>query len=154
MNMGHRHRAAALLLGIVPWLAGGAAATESIYKWVDENGQVNYSSHPPPGVEGQRIQGPPRHDATPALQALEAREAAFDERRAAAARAAAEQAAEEAGAARRAQHCAQLRQRLERLSNAQRLYEEDAQGLPMRLGEPERQARLAETRAALEADCR
>ena len=37
------------LLLLVPLLASGAAAAQSMYKWVDQNGKVTYSDQPPVG---------------------------------------------------------------------------------------------------------
>lgn len=41
-------RVAAAAIGMVLWVACGAAHAQPVYKWVDENGKTHYGSQPPP----------------------------------------------------------------------------------------------------------
>ena len=50
-------------------------AMAEMYKWVDENGRVQYTQErPPPGIKGDTIKPPPPVDSEAAAKQLEARE--------------------------------------------------------------------------------
>src|SRR3989304_51680 len=69
------------MLCIYILLAGNAQA--AIYKWVDENGDVQYSQTPPPsGVAGETIEPPPQTvDTETATKQLNEQERQFEELR-------------------------------------------------------------------------
>jgi hypothetical protein len=46
------------LLTVVLGLGFAAAALAQQYKWVDQNGKVQYGDTPPPGVQAQRLKPP------------------------------------------------------------------------------------------------
>lgn len=153
-------RAKQVLVGLA-WVSMVASAAAplwagTVYKWVDGEGQTHYSQSPPPDLppgEVQQLKGPPGVDTEAARQALEADEAAFAARRAAAAEQATERAAAEREREARDLRCAELRASLERLRNAQRVYDTDASGQRVRLPEEDRQARIAETEARIAKEC-
>lgn len=62
------------MIGVMCMLLGGVAAAETVYRWQDAKGQVNYGTQPPPGVRAEPIGGrgsvsvmpaPPPAAATP-----------------------------------------------------------------------------------------
>ena len=56
-----------------------AAVQAELYKWVDENGNINYSqSPPPPGVDGTTIKPPPSFNSDTAQSRLDSRLDALD----------------------------------------------------------------------------
>ena len=57
------------LVGLTP------RAMAEMYKWVDENGRVQYTQErPPPGIKGDTIKPPPPVDSEAAAKQLEARQ--------------------------------------------------------------------------------
>ena len=46
--MQNRNAVVAAAMGMVLWVACGAAQAQPVYKWVDENGKTHYGSQPPP----------------------------------------------------------------------------------------------------------
>jgi len=52
------HTACALVIAIGA-IGAGSAAAATMYKWVDEKGQVIYSDQPPPGVKAEVVKPPP-----------------------------------------------------------------------------------------------
>jgi len=75
-NSTYRTCLAALAAGLA--MAAGPVAAE-MYKWVDENGQVQYTQHPPPGdVKAETIKPPARVDTEGALKELEQQQKDLD----------------------------------------------------------------------------
>ena len=59
---------------IAVWLLGSAAQAVPVYRWVDENGQVNYSDRPGPGAVRIEVPaGAPSPDPGPASPPPQAR---------------------------------------------------------------------------------
>ena len=52
-NKPQRQLAAVLLFGLAPTLLW--AASQTTYKWTDQNGRVTYGDHPPLGVKAEEI---------------------------------------------------------------------------------------------------
>ena len=53
------HRLTLCSILFVFTLATHAAGGPTIYKWVDENGEIHYSQKLPPGHEGEKMRGAP-----------------------------------------------------------------------------------------------
>lgn len=123
------------------------AMAGTIYRWVDANGVTHFSAQPPQGQQAQSlrlaVQPPPAPASQPAATTGE-REQQDIERKVK--REIAEQQAE------RKTYCTALRTQLAQLENNPRIRVEQA-GQVRRLGEEERQARIAETRKRLSEDC-
>jgi hypothetical protein len=114
-----------LVIGLIPGLAAGQ--TTSVYKWIDDEGIINYGSLPPDGAEAERTTIRIRGTDYAAIQA-QAREnstlaTATDirKRQEAGAAVATDQERKEV-AAQRAENCRVARDRLTRYSEAHRLY--------------------------------
>lgn len=59
---------------IAVWLSGSVAQAVPVYRWVDENGQVNYSDRPGPGAVPIEVPaGAPSPDPGPASPPAQAR---------------------------------------------------------------------------------
>jgi len=132
--------AAALTLALA---ASGALASD-IYKWVDENGNVQYGDRPDGNPEAQRLAIASR-STDPArvkseIESVAATRAKSAERREAADADAATQAQARAEAEERAQKCASYRQTLQKLVTSRRLYRQDDNGERVYLDDTEAQA--------------
>ena len=142
-------RFAILLLGVVPGIAAAA-----VYKWVDENGQVQYTQTPPPGgIESQEIKPPPPPaDAEGAIERQERLEKGLEERRESREEAT-KQATEDAEHAKqKAQRCEAAKHRLQQaqypLTN---IVEPD--GTQRRATEEERQRHITDAEAQVAEFC-
>lgn len=116
-----------LLLALA--LATAAHAQDRIYKWVDENGKVRYTDHPPPGANQSARQikvpdapppsGPNPYLSSPAEQSLRQQNELMKAQR---------EAQEREHRAQLQMRCAQARQRLAALDSGRRLYRTEADG--------------------------
>jgi hypothetical protein len=142
-----------LLLALVT-SAGLALPAAGAYKWVDKDGNVQYSDRPPPGVQAEEIKPPPAVDTTAARKKLEKtqKKAATRAKEAETAKAEAEKSAAETAARKTA--CEQARHAVERLSTAQRIYQTTQGGDRVRLGAEEVEKRLAEARKSEAENCK
>jgi hypothetical protein len=145
----HARTVALMLLGILPGVAHAA-----MYKWVDENGQVQYTQTPPPGnIEATEIKPPPPPaDAEGAIRREESLEKALDERLEAREQSAKEAAEEAEYQKQRAQRCEAAKHRLSQteypLSN---FIEPD--GTQRRATEEERQEQIRQAEAQVKEFC-
>ena len=100
-----------LLLTAPLSLAGG------IYKWIDENGQVQYTQTPPPNIPAERMKGapPPADDPEAVRGDLQRQLDALDEQRAQRDEAFAEQKQKEETARIKKQNCETARKNLAKL---------------------------------------
>ena len=135
--------------------AGGAAA--EIYKWVDKDGNVQYTQSPPPdGIAAQEIQPPPPPaDAAEAEQALEMDVEGLEK----AAEAKKEQAAEklktQADADKEAKLCEQAKARMASYERPRvTIPDPSAEGGRRRATEEERVAELAKSEALVKELCK
>lgn len=55
-----------LVLGLLPGLAAAAA----MYRWVDQNGVVQYTQTPPPGLQADKVAPAPPPSANPGIDAV------------------------------------------------------------------------------------
>jgi hypothetical protein len=120
------------LIAVATLLAGSAGA--EMYRWVDENGRVQYSDQPPPATVNQKKEMRARVKVKPAPAAAEAaptyvdQEAEFRKRQVdKAQKEAAEQKAQEEAAAKQ-RNCQQARQHLTTLQSGMRITRANAQG--------------------------
>lgn len=140
-----------LALGI----AAAPQALAAMYKWVDEQGNVQYSQTPPAQVPSERVAPPPppptgsQQERARLQQQLEA----LEERKAVEGEARAEQDKAAMSAADRAARCEQARSTLATLQSRGRVRVRDAQGVYTPLDETERQAAIAEAQRAIEENC-
>ncbi|MGH8533521.1 MAG: DUF4124 domain-containing protein [Gammaproteobacteria bacterium] len=124
-----------------------------MYKWVDDQGQVQYSQSPPPGRPAQTIEPPPKVDSKAARdklkQQLQDFEVRGDKRQE---QAEADQKTKEQADERKAA-CESARERLTRLESNPRILRVDKDESRTRLTEGERQTAIAEARKKIEEHC-
>ena len=130
------------------------AMASQVYKWVDAQGVTHFSSQPPQGQQATSINtaAPPpakpveaaEPDATPTFESIsDPEQAAIDKK------VKQEVAAKEAE---RKKYCEDVRTNLAQLQNNPRL-RMDVNGEMRRLGEDERQAKIAESEKAIKENC-
>ncbi|MGH8468666.1 MAG: DUF4124 domain-containing protein [Gammaproteobacteria bacterium] len=124
-----------------------------MYKWIDDEGQVQYSQSPPPGRPAQAIKPPPKVDSKTAREKLKQQLQDFelrgDKRQEQAE--ADQKTKEEAGEQKAA--CEAARERLASLSGKPRILQYAEDGSSKRLTEEERQAAIDEARKKVEKHC-
>jgi hypothetical protein len=113
-------------------LAFGSAAQAQQYKWVDQNGKVQYGDVPPPGVKAQRLKPPPG-GAAPAPAAKKgdkplSPEAAYRKRQEEAQKEREKGAQAEQEAAAKSENCTRAQESLRTLESGQRIARTDAKG--------------------------
>ena len=141
---------AILLLGALPGVAAAA-----VYKWVDENGQVQYTQTPPPGgVEATELKPPPGPaDEDGAIERQETLQKALDERRESRDESA-RKAGEDADYARqKAERCEAAKHRLQQAEYPRTNFIEP-DGSERRATEEERQQQTQEAQKQVEEFCR
>jgi len=137
---------------LIAFATAGALAQDAVYKWVDEDGNVHYSSTPPPAdVEGELVdasqsrrtpsqrrdaerRSPQQGGSNAAPDAPDAA-TAQDQQRA--------QAEEERIRRQRQEACRTARTNLQVMRNNSRVYELDANGQRGYISNEEREARMA-----------
>jgi len=147
-----------LILGLLPWLMGAA-----VYRWVDEDGVVNYSQLKPEGIDaelmsdtGERQRGTDRATtARPPAQTPPAGEQTLTEsqQRMLSELQAAEQDRQAEIARVREANCREARDVLQRLSSRGRIRVVDDDGQERAMPEQERQRRIDEAQRAVAANC-
>jgi hypothetical protein len=136
---------------------GVALASPSLlaemYKWVDDQGQVQYSQSPPPGRPAQTVKPPPKVDSKAAREKLKQQlqdfEVRGDKRQE---QAEADQKTQKQADERKAA-CEAARERLATLEGKPRILQYAEDGSSKRLSEEERQAGIAEARKKVEKHC-
>jgi hypothetical protein len=149
-----------LLLCIGLMFAGTASmagSTDKIYKWVDQNGAVQYTQLPPPaGIEVLEVRSAPPPADDPAAerarlqQETEALDERMEERKEAAAKA--EQRAKNRKI--RQENCAIARKNLTELNQGGIKRYRLPDGSVLRLTEEDRQKRIADTQAEIAENCK
>jgi hypothetical protein len=134
-----------------------AGSTDKIYKWVDQNGAIQYTQFPPPsGIEVLEIRNAPPPADDPAAerarlqQETEALDKRMEERKETAARA--EQQAKNRKI--RQENCAVARKNLSELQQGGIKRYRLPDGTVLRLTEEDRQKRIAETEAEIAENCK
>ena len=124
-------------------LAGAAAASETIYKWTDENGNVHYEDRPSGAASEERLKITyQRTSSTAVQQRVQARldrQAARAEEKTIKEAARQDEADKATAAAEREQACVNARARLESYLQQRRLYRTDANGERVYLDDEQRQ---------------
>ena len=138
-----------LMLSAPLSLAGG------IYKWIDENGQVQYTQTPPPNVPAERMKGapPPANDPEAVRGDLQRQLDAFDERRAQRDEAFAEQKQKEETARIRKQNCETARKNLAKLRRGGNNAYMTPEGEVVRLTDDERARRIEDAKQGVKDNC-
>lgn len=124
-------------------------ASAQIYKWVDEKGQVHYGEKPPAGAKPSTVKPPPQSNAPAKGEDIQAKEIEFRQRRVERQIDAEKQARE---AAHRKALCENAKERLV-FAEQVNLYRRE-KGEKVFLSETERQAEIANRRAAVTQHCR
>lgn len=118
-------------------------AYAATYKWVDENGQVNYSQYPPPeGTESETVKPPPKVDTDAAIREQQEREGKLNSINEERNKESAQEKLDEGNAAKKQAACDLARDKLKQAISSTRLYATNEQGERVKLGEDERQARI------------
>jgi hypothetical protein len=152
-----------LLLAALTALAGLAfagAALAQQYKWVDQNGKVQYGDAPPPGVKAQRLK-PPTSGPAPAAAAKPddkagkglSPEAAFRKRQEDAEKDRQKQAQDEQAETARRENCARAKEQLRQLETGQRIARTDSKGERYFLDESQTAQELAKARQSVQQWC-
>lgn len=132
-------------------LSASAMASE-IYKWVDAQGVTHFGSQPPQGQSATSINtSAPQPKAVEEEQPAPTFESIADPEQAAFDKKAKEEVA--AKEAERKKYCADVRTNLAQLENNPRIRME-VDGEVRRLGEEERQQRIAEAKKAIAENCK
>ena len=125
----------AMIFGLGVLFATAAAAQQ--YKWVDQNGKVQYGDVPPPGVKAQRLKPPPGGSApAPSAAAKKGEkgekplspEAAFRKRQEDAEKDRQKEAQAEQEASAKRENCARAQESLRTLESGQRIQRTDSKG--------------------------
>jgi hypothetical protein len=139
------------------WTASVAGSTDKIYKWVDQNGAIQYTQFPPPsGIEVLEVRNAPPPADDPAAerariqQETEALDERMEERKETAAKA--EQQAKNRKI--RQENCATARNNLAELQQGGIKRYRLPDGTVLRLTEEDRQKRIAETEAQIAENCK
>ena len=121
----------ALTVSVAALLMGGTTVASEIYKWTDDEGNAHYEDRPVASVDFERLDIVSRNTDNSAIQS---RQSADREAKAAARQVAAEAPKEmsrqevRAEQEKRQQQCQVYRDRLEQFSRSQRLFEEGDDG--------------------------
>lgn len=156
-------RALAVATGTLLLTAGFTASADEIYRWVDENGVVNYTQQKPRDMDSEAIVtdsgGPrvvrnaPAPAPVPATSAATGEPLSAEQEKMLEGLRAAEQARQEEIAKIKAQNCQQSRDILERLSVKNRIRVKGADGEYTTMPEDERQSRISEAQQNIVRYC-
>ena len=127
----------------------------AMYKWVDEDGNTHYSEKPPAGdIDVQTIKPPPKVDTEAANQELANKQEQLkqvDENRS---KQAEEEAALQQQAAIQKKNCETAQKNLATINANPRVYSTDEQGNRYKVGEDERQQKIAAAKKAIAEYCK
>ncbi|MBX9754506.1 MAG: DUF4124 domain-containing protein [Pseudomonadaceae bacterium] len=141
-----------MILGSLLLTLSTTAMASQVYKWVDDKGVTHFGANPPQGQAATSVNtviAQPKaaaKAATPAPAAVDSGEAEQKVIDAKVKQQVAEQAAE------RKKYCESVRTNLAQLQNNPRLRTE-VNGEQVRLGEDQRQAKIAEAQKAIKENC-
>ncbi|WP_444929617.1 DUF4124 domain-containing protein [Microbulbifer sp. SSSA002] len=155
-----------ILLALLIAVTTTAAHADGIYKWVDEDGVVHFGEQPPGNTSVDVIQKPKserykkweaeqeaitahstKAHISPVAPQAERSSAEEQQRQQQEAKAKAE------AAAKRAELCSAYQKNLKSLTTHARVREKDKEGNYRRLGEDERQERIAKAREQIKKNC-
>jgi hypothetical protein len=142
-----------ILCGLVFLLGVHTDTYAQLYKWVDENGNVNYSqSPPPPGIEGSTIKPPPPINPDSARKQLDNRISNLDKLADQRQQKDEQQLQDEQESANNDRLCKQARARLASYQQP-RVSRTDPDGMYRRLSEEERQREISRSRQQINELC-
>ena len=152
MHTHHRIIHHILRLILLYFVAGHCYA--AMYKWVDEEGNTHYSEKPPvEDVEVKTIKPPPKVDTERALKELGERKKWINETDEGKAKQAEEQADVDKKASTQKANCDLARNKLARVNANPRVYSGEGEDR-RRIGEEERQAKIAEANKMVKEFCK
>ncbi len=131
-----------------------SSAHAALHKWVDANGEVQYSDGPPPPtVKAEKVRTPPTPSGLAAPKSVAEQEAEY--RKAQKAKQDAAQKAEktEQDARERKQNCDAARGNLAAMQNSQRVTTYNAAGEPVLMDDVTRQQHMEEARKQITTYC-
>ncbi len=141
----------------IGWLAAfcASAALADIYKWVDEDGNVHYTSKPPldDGVEVENIKPLPQFDSSGAVDALREKQAIGEAVDTYKEDTAALKESKKKRAAVRKENCEKLRAKLANVQSRGRIKGVDEEGNITRTTEEERQRRIRDAQEKIKIWC-
>ena len=151
---------------LFPLSLSSVSAHAEVYRWVDENGVVNYSAQPPEGNKAQKVNAraaarpsgnsalpspapaPAADDATDEASELDDRQQKMLEEL----KAIEAQRTQEIADIRRA-NCEKSREVLDRLTQTDRIRIRNNDGSERIIGEDERQSRISEAQRGVASNC-
>ena len=143
-----------LLWGLVPLLAAGVVAAQSMYKWVDENGRVTYSDQPPVGkVRSTEVISVPGPANPGAARQLVDQDAQFKKRQEDAAKAQAAAAKKEELEKQKVDNCTRARTQLRALRDSMPLVQINEKGERIVLDAAAREAESRRVETFIEENC-
>jgi hypothetical protein len=145
-------------------LAFAAAAVAQQFKWVDQNGKVQYGDVPPPGVNAQRLRPPPPGSAPAPAPGAAAKkddkggkalspEAAFRKRQEDAQKDREKEEKSEQEAAARKENCSRAQEQLRQAESGQRIARTDAKGDRYFLDESQLAQETSRLRGIVDKSC-
>ena len=136
-------------------LATHAADNPTIYKWIDDKGEIHYSQKLPPGREGEKMRGapPPADDPEGISSDLQEQVETMDKRLEKKAIEAEDKELSEESLQIRKRNCETARENLAKLQRSGNIRYIGADGQVTRMPEEERQQRLEETNKQIEEFC-
>jgi len=137
-----------VLAGSLLLALGGNAMAAQVYKWVDAQGVTHFSAQPPQGQQAESVATPSASPAAPTPPARQPRDARDEQDLID--RKVRQEVAEQEAELRR--YCETARTTLAQLQNNPRLRVEE-NGQARRLGEEERQARIAQAQQNIKEHC-
>jgi hypothetical protein len=148
----------AIIFGLGVLFASLAAAQQ--YKWVDQNGKVQYGDVPPPGVKATRLKPPPG-GAAPAPAAKKGEkgekalspEAAYRKRQEDAQKEREKEAQSEQDTAAKRENCVRAQETLRTLESGQRIARTDAKGERYYLEDAQVAQEVARARKIVQDSC-
>lgn len=150
-----------IVLVLAGLCAAAPAAAQTVYKWTDAGGRVQYTNTPPPaGVPFSTLGPPPAPDAEAASQAraraqrsIDEAARAADERRRAQTQRDAQAESDRVQGAERQRRCAAARHDLQLLQRGGPVFHYDERGQRVYVDDKQRDAETARMRAAVEQWC-
>jgi len=149
----------ALVLALL-WALPGAAAAQTVYEWVDENGVTVYGERPPPGVDAKEVTlepGPQSPSPSPyaragqkAAEEGEQEPSRLEQQRQERAERARDRVAERE---RLERECAAARDFVLRVGSRPNVLIEDEEGNVTRIDDAERVSRVEEAEAFIRENC-
>ena len=140
----------AVLTGVFTYTGYAPAA---MYKWVDKDGNVNYSQSPPPGSKADIVKPPPRVDTNQAIKQFKERNKQFDERVKARQQESKKASQKADKKAKMKKNCDIAKGRVQQLVNGYQMSTYDKEGNRIRMTEDQRQAKIAQAKKDVAEHC-